>query len=366
MREKLFDGIPAAVRGAIPVGIGLFIAFIGMQNSHIVVPDPYVLVSLAKFNSLWGSEGTPEEQANAKQAILCILCLVVIATLSHINCPGAVVIGILFGTIIGIPMKITDTKIIAGNGGVSWAFWKNFDNYFKWDSSKGGLFMSCFRGFNFPQGSAGTVIVLIISLGMIDLFDTMGTVVGCSTKAELNDEEGKPEAYGPIMYSDSIASLCAGMLGTSSVTTYVESGSGIAAGGRTGLVALTVSILFLLAIFVLPIFAFIPPAAAGSALIWVGVLMMTTVKEIDFGDTRDAVAAFFTIAMMPLTYSITNGIGLGMLIYVVIYLISWIIELIRYAGSDEAEKKRPTFPISVVTIVIAVLFLVNYFVPTKF
>jgi AGZA family xanthine/uracil permease-like MFS transporter len=199
---------------------------------------------------------------------------------------------------------------------------------------------------------------------MIDLFDTMGTVVGCSTKAELNDEEGKPEAYGPIMYSDSIASIGASLFGTSSVTTYVESGSGIAAGGRTGLVALTVSILFLLAIFLAPLFAFVPGAAAGAALIWVGVLMMSCVKDVSFDDARDAVAAFFTIAMMPLTYSITNGIGLGLLVYTLIYLVTWICELI--IGCVKKREEKPKFPVSIITCIIAVLFLVYFLVPTHF
>ena len=198
---------------------------------------------------------------------------------------------------------------------------------------------------------------------MIDMFDTMGTVVGCCANANLLDENGVPQNYNKIMLSDSVATCTGAILGTSTVTTFVESGAGVAEGGKTGLTALTTAILFFLAIFLLPVFAFIPSAAAAGALMYVGVLMMSNVKSIDFSDPKESVPAFVTIAMMPLTYSITNGIGLGLIAYVVISLFVFFIKLIKYA-CGKAEK--PKWEISIVAIVITALFLVYFLVPTKF
>jgi xanthine/uracil/vitamin C permease (AzgA family) len=272
----------------------------------------------------------------------------------------------IIGTLIAIPLHVADTDVIAGKSTVTWSFWKNFENYFRWDSARGGVFFGLFRGFHFPSGSALAVVMNIISLGMVDLFDTMGTVVGCATKAGLNDEDGKPQAYGKTMVSDSIAAIAAYLLGTSSVTTYVESGTGISAGGKTGLVALTVAFLFLISIFFLPIFAFIPGAAAGAALIYVGVLMMSTVGEVDFQDVHNALPAFMTIAMMPFTYSITKGIGLGMVTYVFLAFFEWLIELIIYCikSRSESGRERPEWPIGIITAIVAILFFVYFLVPT--
>jgi AGZA family xanthine/uracil permease-like MFS transporter len=359
------------------VGIGLFIALIGCQNAFWVIDNKFVLVDFVDWTRLWKVEAivcdssqVPECQlpgyhAHAKAAIVCLVSLLAIAILTHYNIQGGVILAILLGTIIGIPLEVADTDVIAGKAKVSWKFWDNFRNYFRWNSERGGVFFGCFRGFNFPSGSAVSVVLNVISLGMVDLFDTMGTVVGCSTKAGLNEEDGKPGEYGMTMYSDSIASLSASMLGTSSVTTYVESGTGIAAGGRTGLVALTVSVLFFIAIFLLPVFAFIPTAAAGSALIYVGVLMLTTVTNVDFTDVTNTIPSFLTISMMPFTYSITKGIGLGMLSYILIHCIIWLIDVIIWAvkrGSNP-DLRFPQWTISVVTLIVGLLFLVYFFVP---
>ena len=177
-------------------------------------------------------------------------------------------------------------------------------------------------------------------------------------------ENGVPVNYDKIMYSDSIATVTGALLGTSTVTTFVESGAGIAAGGKTGLTALSTACLFFLAIFLLPIFAFIPSAACASALLYVGVLMMSNVKDIDFRDPLNAVPAFVTIIMMPLAYSITTGIGLGILTYVVLNSIAYLAKLCLFKAGKIEEK--PVWNISIVALVICALFLVYFFVPVSF
>ena len=195
------------------------------------------------------------------------------------------------------------------------------------------------------------------------LYTSMGTVVGCCTAADLLDADGVPQNYNKIMLSDSIATCAGAVLGTSTVTTFVESGSGIAAGGKTGLTALSTAILFILAIFFMPLFAFIPSAACSAALVYVGVLMLGGVKNVDFSNTKTIVPAFITIVMMPFAYSITDGIGFGVISYVVINFIIWIIEMIKYKSKKLEEK--PKLEISIVLLIIFVLFLVYFLVPTK-
>jgi AGZA family xanthine/uracil permease-like MFS transporter len=202
---------------------------------------------------------------------------------------------------------------------------------------------------------------------MIDMFDTMGTCVGCCSAAGLMDENGTPVNYDKIMLSDSVATCVGAAMGTSTVTTFVESGSGIAAGGRTGLTALTTAILFTLSIFLLPLFASIPGPAAASALIYVGVLMLKGIVNIKIDSVKNAVAAFLTIAMMPLAYSITDGIGFGIVSYVVISLVEYLVKLIKYAfAKGKGEAVKPAWELHAVTIIVAVLFLVYFFVPTTF
>jgi AGZA family xanthine/uracil permease-like MFS transporter len=367
LREKLFDGIPPCVRTSIPVGIGLFIALIGFEDSKLVVDNAFVLLDFVDLTQLWTTaDDLDGKRLMAKNGIVCLISLIVIGILVHYRVKGSVVIGMLIGTIIAIPLHVTDTAIIAGKASVTWAFWKNFENYFKWDSMKGGIFFACFRGFKFPEGSAMAVVMNVITLGMVDLFDTMGTVVGCATKAGLNDEDGKPEGYGRTMISDSIAAIAASLFGTSSVTTFVESGTGISAGGKTGMVALTVSVAFLLSLFFLPVFAFIPVAASGAALIYVGVLMMSTVRSVDFDDVTNGLPAFLTIAMMPFTYSITKGIGLGMVSYVFMVFFQWVADMVIWLvkSRSDSEAKRPKWPIGIVTAIVSILFFVYFLVPS--
>lgn len=380
IREKIFDSIPAGIRVAIPVGIGLFIAFIGFQNSGLIVTNGFTQVDLVDFTNWgnqtmqWGLNGDILAVAEpaAKTALVAIVSLITIAILSHFKVKGAVIIGILVATLFGMCFGnkvVVDFDIIAGSGnGVTWKFWENFSDFFSFDAQNGGSFFAAFHDISFPAGSILTIIVIIISFCMIDMFDTMGTVLGCCAKADLLDENGKPIRFNRMMISDAVATCTGAMLGTSTVTTFVESGTGVAAGGRTGLTALTTSLLFLLSIFVLPVFAFIPPSAAAGALIYVGVLMMSQVKGIDFHDLRVAVPAFLTIIMMPLSYSITDGIGIGMITYVIINIITYIVDVIKYSVAKKngaAEAVKPVWPVSVVLAIITAFFLLYFFLPAK-
>ncbi len=356
LREKIFDGMPKAVRLSISVGIGLFIAFIGLQNAHIITANQFTLVQLIDLNNpeLWAKGG------EACMAAVALFGLVVIVTLSHYKVRGSVIIGILAATVLAIPLGVADLSILKGTvPGISWKFWENIGSFF----GKNGVFLSLFDGgFKFPDGSIMTVIMLIISFSMIDMFDTMGTVVGCCSNANLLDENGKPINYGKMMYADSIATIAGSLLGTSTVTTFVESGTGVSAGGKTGLTALTTAILFLLAIFLLPLFAFIPSAAAASALIYVGILMMANVEHVDFKNVKNAFPAFMTIITMVLAYSITDGIGMGIISFVIIDLIIYLIDKIRYNKKKTTEK--PKLEITWVTLIVFILFLVYFLVPT--
>lgn len=264
-----------------------------------------------------------------------------------------------------MPLGVTNIDILLGTAegsGVTWKFWESFGSYF----SKDGLFLSVFtEGMKLPEGSLITSIMLIITFCMIDMFDTMGTVVGCATNAGLLDEDGKPLNYNKIMVSDSIATVAGSMFGTSTVTTFVESGTGIAADGKTGFTSLITTILFILSIFLLPVFAFIPSAA--GALIYVGVLMIQNVKNIDFSSIKLAATSFLTIIMMVLTYSITKGIGIGVIAYVVMTVVSNLLVGIKYLfAKDKSTAEKPVWDISIVLWVVFVLFLIYFMVPTEF
>ena len=355
LREKIFEGMPSAIRTAIPVGIGLFITFIGLQNAGLIASNEFTLLELVDFNNpeLWKFGGV------ALGALVTIFGLIVIGILEHFKVKGAVIIGIFSATLLAIPLGISDLSIILGDvSSITWNFWDNISNYF----SRDGVFLSLFKnGFSIPNGSFFTCCMLVLTFCMIDLFDTIGTIVGCSKSANLVNDDGKPINYDKIMYADSIAALGASVVGTSSVTTFVESGTGIAAGGRTGLTSLVTAILFLLAIFLLPVFAFIPKQAAASALIYVGVLMMRNVFDIDLKNIRYAIPSFLTIIMMPFAYSITDGIGLGVISFVLINGIIYFIDLNRY--KEGLLKEKPTSEITIITLIVTVLFLIYFLMP---
>lgn len=351
IREKIFDGIPISIRSAISVGIGLFIAFIGLVNAGIIVPGNGTLVSLVSFNNY---------DAFPSAAIVLIFGLFAISILEHFKVKGAVIIGIILASLLGIPLGVTKYS------GMSWKFWEYFANFFSMNPEQGGTFFALFtEGFEWvPEATIMPCVMTVISLSMIDMFDTMGTAVGCASAAGLVDEEGKPLNYEGIMLSDSVATCAGAVFGTSTVTTFVESGSGVAAGGKTGLTALTTAIFFALAIFLMPLIASIPSAAASSALVYVGCIMLKGAKNLKLDSIKEVVPAFLTIALMPLTYSITNGIGFGILAYVAIELVIYFIQLIASKFKDDIEK--PEWNVSIVCLIVAALFIVYFFVPTVF
>lgn len=369
LREKIYDGMPKCLIKAIPVGIGFFIAFIGLQNAKIVSANQYTLVEFVDFTKIF-TEGLRNDLGqlnNFAYAIVAFVSFFAIAIFARFKIKGAVIFGVLIATIVAIPLGVTDVNILLGNmesSGVTWKFWESLGAYFSSD----GLFLTLFKdGFDMPEGSIFTSIMLIITFCMIDMFDTMGTIVGCTTNVGLIDENGKPLNYNKIMMSDSIATVAGSMFGTSTVTTFVESGTGIAAGGRTGFSSLITAILFALSIFLLPLFAFIPSAAAAGALIYVGVLMMQNAVNIDLSSIRTSCTSFLTILMMVLTYSITKGIGIGVITYVVITVVSNILFGIKYLLSKEKkEEDKPKWDISIVLWIVFVLFIVYFFVPTVF
>ena len=352
-REMVFDGMPVAVRSAISVGIGLFIAYIGFQNAGVIVADQYTQVALVNFTSFDA----------AKTAIVALIGLFLIAILDKLNVKGAVILGILGATIIGIPFGITDLAILKGTEGISWKFWENFANFFGGENSVFFSFTSVFTE-GFPAGSIFTIIMVVITMCMIDMFDTMGTIVGCcGGNRILSDENNKPLNYGKIMLSDAVATCAGAVLGTSTVTTFVESGAGVSAGGRTGVTALTTASMFFLAMFAMPVFAVIPSAATAAALIYVGVLMMkNNIKSIDFSNAIKATSAFLTIVVMVLSYSITKGIGVGMVSYTLMSIVSYLISSI--VASAKKSEEKPKWEVSAVAIIVTILFCVYFFVPT--
>lgn len=359
LREKIFEGIPKAIINSITVGIGLFIAFIGLQNAHIITNNEYTLVELVNFNNpaCWAKGG------EASMAIVALIGLITIGILSHYKIHGAIVWGIIISTIIAIPLGVADLNILVGkNAGITWNTGKTFLNYFNL-ANENSVFASLFKGgIIFPKGSIPTAIMLIISFFLIDTFDTMGTLIGCCKNAGLTDKEGKPLNFSEMMYADSSASLVGAFLGTSTVSTFVESSTGISAGGRTGLTSLTTAILFLLSIFLLPLFAFIPSPAAASALIYVGVIMMSNIKNVDFKNIKNAIPSFITIIIMLLSYSITNGIGIGIIVYVLIDLTIYLIDMIRYKTGK--IKTKPKTDVTIITIIIVIMFLIYFLMPT--
>ena len=366
-RELVFDGMPVAVRGAISIGIGLFIAYIGFQNAGVIVHNGYTQVGFVDFTN-WGEQvvnsANPPSFA-AKTAVVALVGLFLIAILDKMHVKGSIIFGILGATVVGIPMGVTDLSVLSGNvPGISWKFWENFGNFFTGDSTVFGSFVNVFTGDGFlPEGvSIFSAIMIVITMSMIDMFDTMGTIVGCcGGNRILSDENNKPHNYGKIMISDSIATCTGAMLGTSTVTTFVESGAGVSAGGRTGLTALTAAGLFFAAMFAMPVFAVIPSAATAAALIYVGVLMMkNNIKEVDFSNAINATSAFLTIVVMVLSYSITKGIGVGLISYSLMSIIAYFIDLIKYAVT---KKNKPTWNVSVVAIIVSLLFCIYFFVP---
>lgn len=286
VREAIVNSIPEGIKRAISVGIGLFIAFVGMQNAGIIVNNDATLVGLGSF-------ATPA-------VLVAVLGLAVTGTLVALRVKGALLLGILGATVVGIPLGITQI-------GESFSL-----------VSLPPSIAPVFMQFEWGQVFTIDMLVVVFTFLFVDMFDTVGTLVGVATKAGLLDSNGRIPRVKQALFADAIGTTVGAMLGTSTVTTYIESASGVEEGGRTGLTALVVAILFGFALFFSQLFLLIPAAATAPALILVGVFMASPVKEIDFSDYTEAIPAFLTLIMMPLTYSISEGIVFGVLSYIIL------------------------------------------------
>ncbi len=282
IREAIVKSIPQNIKNAVSVGIGLFIAFIGLQNAGIIANNDATLVSLGDV-----TKGAP---------LVAIIGLVVSGVLLAFKVKGALLIGIVATTIIGIPFGVT--SIPKGWSPVS--------------APAAPLFMQ----FEFSQIFTLDFVVVMFTFLFVDIFDTIGTLVGVTTQAGIISKNGEIPKVKQALLADAIGTVAGAALGTSTVTSYVESASGVAEGGRTGLTSLTTGILFGLALFLSPLFLLVPSAATAPALILVGLFMLSPVKDIDLSDFTEAIPAFLTIIMMPLAYSIAEGLVFGILSYI--------------------------------------------------
>lgn len=291
LREKIVMAIPKNLKFAITAGIGLFISLIGLKSGGIIVSNPSTLVSFGDFTN--------------KSVILTIIGLVISLILMTRKITGAMLIGIIITTLIGIPLGITSLQ-----GAKIFSMPHLGETFFAMDLQ--GLLNHNGNGF---LGALLTVFMVVITLSLVDLFDGIGTLVGTAQSSGMVDENGEAKNLRKALASDAVATTCGAMLGTTTLATVVESAAGISAGARTGLSNIVVSFLLLISLFFSSLIGIIPQSATAPALIIVGVLMMSAVKEIDFSDFTEAVPAFFTIALMPFTYSIANGIAVGMIFY---------------------------------------------------
>ena len=308
LREAIVNAIPLSMRNAIGAGIGLFIAFIGLQNAGVIVDNGSTLVELGDITS--GS------------ALLALIGLLITGFLYIKNVRGAMLIGILVTTVIGIPMGVTEFKgVLSSPAPIGDIFCK-----FEWE-----------HVFTLDM------VVVVFTFLFIDMFDTVGTLVGVCTKAGLVNEDGTVKKIKEAFMADAIATTAGAFLGTSTTTTYVESASGVAQGGRTGLTAFTIACCFAIALFFSPLFLSIPAAAIAPVLIMVGLMMLEPITRIPFNDFTESLPAFICIIMMPLSYSISNGILIGMIAYVLINLIC-----------GKFRKLTPTM------YILAALFILKY------
>ena len=313
IRELIVNSIPLNLKHAVSVGIGLFIAFIGLKNTGLIVDNQATLVSLGNMKN--------------PAVFVGMAGVIVIGVLLAKKVKGAILIGILASTIIGLFVGVT----VIPEG-------------FTFVSLPPSIEPVFFK-FDFSQVLTLDMLIVLFTFLFVDMFDTVGTLVGVASKADMLDKEGRVPRVKQALFADSIGTFFGAILGTSTVTTYVESAAGVAEGGKTGMTALTVAVMFALSLFFAPLFMIIPAAATAPALIIVGLFMITPIMKIDLEDFTEAIPAFFTIVMMPLTYSIAEGIVFGMLSFVILKLLTG-----RY------KEIKP------IMYLIAVLFLVKFYI----
>ena len=331
VREAIFNAIPANLKKGVGAGIGLFIAFIGLQDGKIVVNNDSTLVSYVNFTANWHTAGIC--------ALLALIGLLITAILYIKKVKGSILIGILVTWVLGMLAQLTGIyQVDVENGYYSLYPTFSMTNF----AAIGQTFGQCFKA-DFHGVGVFNFIVVLLSFLFVDMFDTIGTLIGVSDKAGLLDNEGKLPRVKNALLADAIATSAGAILGTSTTTTFVESSAGVGEGAKTGLASLVTGLLFLLAIFFDPIFTAIPGFATAPALIFVGFLMVSAIVKINFNDLTEAVPAYLCLLAMPLMYSIAEGIAIGVISYVIINLVC-----------GKAKKITPLM------YVLAVLFICKY------
>lgn len=326
VREAIFNAIPMQLKKGVSVGIGLFIAFLGLQNAHIVVNSDSTLVTMVKFTKDFHTTGI--------SALLALIGLVIISVLYIKNVKGSILLGILITWALGILAQFTG--LYAGDSVLP--VWSDFNL-----GAISKTFGQCFSSAAFANFRILDFIVIMFSFLFVDIFDTLGTMIACADKAKMLDKDGKLPRIRSALLADSIATSCGAILGTSTTTTFVESSSGVSEGARTGLASVVTGLLFFLSIFLSPVFIAIPGFATAPALIFVGFLMITAVKDIHFDNAIEAIPAYLTLLTMPILYSISDGIAVGFISYVVLHLLA-----------GKAKEIKPLM------YVLAVLFVLKY------
>lgn len=332
VREAIFNAIPASLKVAVSVGIGLFITFIGLQNAHIVV-DGSTLVGLFSFN---GSVKAGTFQSEGITVVLALIGLLITAFLVIKNVKGNILLGILITWVLGIICQLTGLYVPNAEAG----FYSLIPSGII--SAPASVAPTLFK-MDFSAIASLNFVVVVFAFLFVDIFDTLGTLIGCATKANMLDKEGKLPGIKGALMADAVGTTVGACLGTSTITTFVESSSGIAEGGRTGLTSIVSGLLFILALFFSPIFLAIPSFATAPALIVVGFFMMQSVAKINWSDMLEAIPAFICIFAMPFMYSISEGISFGVISFVVLN-----------AVAGKAKKITPLM------WVLAVLFILKY------
>ena len=332
VREAIFNAIPASLKVAVSVGIGLFITFIGLQNAHIVV-DGSTLVGLFSFN---GSVKAGTFQSEGITVVLALIGLLITTFLVIKNVKGNILLGILITWVLGILCQLTGLYVPNAEAG----FYSLIPSGII--SAPASVAPTLFK-MDFSAIASLNFVVVVFAFLFVDIFDTLGTLIGCATKANMLDKEGKLPGIKGALMADAVGTTVGACLGTSTITTFVESSSGIAEGGRTGLTSVVSGLLFILALFFSPVFLAIPSFATAPALIVVGFFMMQSVAKINWSDMLEAIPAFICIFAMPFMYSISEGISFGVISFVVLN-----------AVAGKAKKITPLM------WVLAVLFILKY------
>ena len=331
IREAIFNAIPLQLKKGVSVGIGLFVAFIGLQGANIVANSDSTLVTVVDFRTDFSTVGIG--------ALLAIIGTFIIAILYAKKVKGSILIGILATWVLGMICEATGIYTVDVENGFYSLFpaWSSFNL-----GAIGSTFGQCFKA-DFDAIKILDFVVIIFAFLFVDIFDTLGTLIGVANKADMLDEEGKLPRIKQALLADAIATSAGAVLGTSTTTTFVESSAGVSEGGRTGLSSVVTGLLFLVSIFLAPVFCAIPSFATAPALIFVGFLMVTAVAEINFDDLTEAIPAYLCLIAMPLLYSISEGIAFGVIAYVVVNLVT-----------GKAKKITPLM------YILAVLFILKY------